>query len=1053
MRATSRAGHPLISAASIVSIFLTALSLQSARSIPTTLHVDGGNSNCSDQGAGTESVPFCTIGAAATVAAAGQTVLVQAGTYSEQVEVANSGSPGAPVVFSAAPGANVVVSGGQSGFLVSDLSWVTIRGFHVTDTTDHAIYLSDSSNITIEDNEISSAGEPIKDFTARGVYVSDTPNSTIVENIVHHNSDSGIYLVGSSTGVQIRNNVSYANARVHTRAAPGIDLRTGSNTVMGNITYSNEDSGIQIYSGARNNLIVNNLSYSNGDHGIDVLRASGQRIVGNTIYDNVTAGINLEGGSSTGSTGGTLANNISVDNGLNSPRTRGNIRVDANSISGTTINFDIVFLNSAGTQIVWGNNSYSSLSVFRAATGQEARGIQADPQWQDVVARNFRLRPTSPAIDSANSSVSGQAATDLDGNNRLDDPNTPDTGSGIRSYDDRGAFEYQFVANGIPDAAADVGSTNEDDAVTIDILANDSDPDDDPLTPSLASLPSRGAAVITPANAIRYTPERDFNGIDSLTYSISDGKGGVDTAEVSLTVTPVNDNPEAGDDVAATRANVAVTISVLGNDSDVDGDALQLTSITSPGNGTAEERDGAIDYTPAAEFVGTDSFSYAVSDGLGGSDSALVTVTVSAGSPPTAVDDSVVAAEDTVATADVLANDSDPDGDPLTVTAVSDPAQGTASIEPSGSIEYVPAPDYHGFDSFTYTVSDVNGSSAVATVSVSIQPVNDPPSARDDNVLVPVDASAMIDVLSNDEDVDGDVISVSAVDSPQNGSVSIHPSGSLSYVANAGYSGPDAFAYTASDGRGGSDSATIDVTVDDPPSASLVITPSSGEVPLMVTADASGSSDTDAYGIASFSFDFGDGTRVGPQISPVASHNYTTSGTYTVTVTVTDEAGLSSTDSREVSTLVNLVGNPGFESGMTGWVGYPSGVMLARVEGGHSGVWSAKATNGTGGATGCTLNDSPNWVSTTQGGSYTASIWARADSPGAVLKLRLREYQGSTSLGSQSASVTLTTAWQRVSTTYVPAAPGSSTLDLNAYVSSAPVGTCFYADDLSVVRS
>src|SRR5438034_10564128 len=110
-----------------------------------------------------------------------------------------------------------------------------------------------------------------------------------------------------------------------------------------------------------------NLAYQNGDHGIDNLGATSQTIVGNTVFQNVTAGINLEGGS----TGGAVANNISVDNGLNSPRTVGDIRVDGTSQTGTTVDSNLVYLHGPGTYYVWGTTNYPSLSAFASASGQE----------------------------------------------------------------------------------------------------------------------------------------------------------------------------------------------------------------------------------------------------------------------------------------------------------------------------------------------------------------------------------------------------------------------------------------------------------------------------------------------------------------------------------------------------------------------------------------------------------------------------------------------------------------------------------------------------------
>jgi hypothetical protein len=150
---------------------------------------------------------------------------------------------------------------------------------------------------------------------------------------------------------------------------------------------------------------------------------------------------------------------------------------------------------------------------------------------------------------------------------------------------------------------------------------------------------------------------------------------------------------------------------------------------------------------------------------------------------------------------------------------------------------------------------------------------------------------------------------------------------------------------------------------------------------------------------------------------------------------------------------VSYVKNPGFETDLTGWntSGSGSNITLARVAGGHSGSWSAKLTNtGTTTSTFATLQDSPNWVTTTTAGTYTASAWVRADTAGAILKIKLQEYNGSTLVANASTQITLSTAWQQVSVPYTIRSPGS-TLDLQVYVTNPAPGTAFYADDISVV--
>jgi hypothetical protein len=145
----------------------------------------------------------------------------------------------------------------------------------------------------------------------------------------------------------------------------------------------------------------------------------------------------------------------------------------------------------------------------------------------------------------------------------------------------------------------------------------------------------------------------------------------------------------------------------------------------------------------------------------------------------------------------------------------------------------------------------------------------------------------------------------------------------------------------------------------------------------------------------------------------------------------------------------DLVGNPGFEVNTSGWKGDKSTNTLSRVAGGHSGGWAAEISNNTAGAV-CGIDDQPNWVSFTEAGAYTASIWARSDTPGLTLTLRVREYVNGAKQGTVTETLGLTSDWQQVTAEYVPVAPGQSTLDLEAYTANSPAGVCFRADDASI---
>lgn len=413
---------------------------QAVAATAKTLYVDRADPACTNRGVGARAHPFCTISAAASKVAAGQTVRVASGTYHGTVRVPVSGRSGAPIRFTAAPGGSVTLRGGTNGFLISGRRWITVHGFTVTHTSSYGINVTDSSHIRISVNRVQFSGSPVSGKTSAGIRIRNTADSLIVRNTSDHNTYAGIVVMGvSSTRNEVRGNTTFSNAEGYQRAAPGIRIYKGSgNVVDDNVTYDNEDSGIECYAGASGALIYNNISYHNGDHGIDAFDCAGARIIANTVYDNVTAGINLEGGS----TQGTVENNLSVDNGHESPRTPGDIRVDSDSTAGTAVDYNTVLSTAPDTLLIWNSVGYTTLAAFRAASGQMAHGAVADPEWADPSAGDFQLTAGSPAIDSANSGVSGQPSTDIDGHPRVDDPATTDTGAGPRTYDDRGAREF-----------------------------------------------------------------------------------------------------------------------------------------------------------------------------------------------------------------------------------------------------------------------------------------------------------------------------------------------------------------------------------------------------------------------------------------------------------------------------------------------------------------------------------------------------------------------------------------------------------------------------------
>lgn len=447
-----------------------------------------------------------------------------------------------------------------------------------------------------------------------------------------------------------------------------------------------------------------------------------------------------------------------------------------------------------------------------------------------------------------------------------------------------------------PVAVNDTVTTTEDTPIAVSVLANDTDPDADPLTVTAASDPARGSTTFT-ASTVTYTPDLNECGApaDTFNYTISDGQGHTASAAVSVTISCANDGPDAVNDAAATAENTPLTINVLANDTDPDGDGLSLGTVGAASHGTAVANGSAVDYTPNAGYCGPDSFTYAASDG-GLSDTATVAVSVTCvADSPNAVDDVKSTVEDTSVTVSVLANDTDPDGDTLSVSAVTDPVHGTATVNGDGTIAYQPALNFCGNDTFSYVASD-GALTDTATVAITVTCVNDPPLAADDAASTAEDTTVHVHVLTNDSDPDGDTLSVVSATDPAHGTTSVSGGDSIAYTPDANYCGSDTFDYTVRDSSAATATGHVFVTVtcvNDPPIIHPVpnaSTPWGETVTRPLAADDADAGDSATYTLVS--------GPVGASVTPAGTFSWTPTATqvglHSVTVRVTDGAGASS---------------------------------------------------------------------------------------------------------------------------------------------------------------
>ncbi|WP_084506353.1 DUF2341 domain-containing protein [Geminicoccus roseus] len=369
----------------------------------------------------------------------------------------------------------------------------------------------------------------------------------------------------------------------------------------------------------------------------------------------------------------------------------------------------------------------------------------------------------------------------------------------------------------MPIARSDHVATLPGQPVTVAPFAND---EGENLSFVGFSSPGNGTVALgQQPNTLVYSPAAGFSGVDQFTYTIGDATGGTAQALVTITVGLGNRQPVANDDAAVTSPSTMVNVAILANDSDPDGDPLHLSSISMPAHGSITAHpDMSVTYQPEAGFSGVDSFTYTVADGAGGSDAAQVSITVaSQNQPPLARDDQVVTEPGQSVLIAVLANDSDGNGDPLQLSGLAVPANGSISIDGLNRLTYTPAPGFVGTEEFSYTISDGQGGSATGRVTVRVQASNAAPVARADAVTTYANAPVTIPVLANDDDADEDLIRLVAVTVPANGKVSVDAQQRVVYTPNTGFLGNDSFTYRISDSRSAESAGTVTVEVQPDP--------------------------------------------------------------------------------------------------------------------------------------------------------------------------------------------------------------------------------------------
>ena len=412
---------------------------------------------------------------------------------------------------------------------------------------------------------------------------------------------------------------------------------------------------------------------------------------------------------------------------------------------------------------------------------------------------------------------------------------TPDggyVGTDIFTYRAYDGYDYSAIAtvritvgsNAAPVVTPDNYTTPENTPLPVSapgVLGNDTDGDGDPLTAVLVRNPAHGTLVFSDNGSFTYTPNTGYRGRDTFTYRAHDGMANSGVATVTIIVGS-NAAPVVTPDSYFVERNDTLTVpadGVLGNDSDPDNDTMTAVLVTSTANGALTfSADGSFTYTPLTDYRGLDSFSYKANDGM--ADSAVVTVTITVGSnePPRVVSDNYSTERNTpllVAAPGVLGNDSDPDGDNMTVVLAAATVHGTLVLSDNGSFTYTPDDGFVGIDTFTYRANDGMADSAIATVVIHVGH-NAVPQVASDNYIILMNTTLTVaepGVLSNDVDADNDTLTAVLVSTAVHGALTLSDNGSFTYTPVTGFVGIDTFTYVANDGYADSAVATVSINV------------------------------------------------------------------------------------------------------------------------------------------------------------------------------------------------------------------------------------------------
>jgi len=370
--------------------------------------------------------------------------------------------------------------------------------------------------------------------------------------------------------------------------------------------------------------------------------------------------------------------------------------------------------------------------------------------------------------------------------------------------------------NDSPIAGDDLFEADFNGSLTASVAENDFDPDGDELVYTLDESTQNGGLVFNTDGSFTYTPDADFEGQDSFTYTVCDSENECAGAMVSLIIINAEEMPIAVDDDYTIDEDTELTGNVGDNDSDPEGEELTFSVVIDANNGTFTlDSEGSFTYVPITNYAGQDTVIYSVCDPTDHCVLGMVVITiVPVNDAPNALDDEVVGEQNDILTNNVSANDYDVDGDVLTYSLVSDVANGTLTFNSDGSFTYNPNVDFFGNDTFEYEACDAELCDT-AVVSIVIDQAFANPIAIDDTYSTDEGTGISGNVSDNDGLTDVGDVTYTVSDGVNNGVLVLNEDGSFTYNPNTGFFGTDVFEYSVCNENNNCDEAIVTIQVNE----------------------------------------------------------------------------------------------------------------------------------------------------------------------------------------------------------------------------------------------